>query len=104
MIVIAGEKMEFKMDNEDFINFGRGQNFNDEMPRVLKVILRKLVSQLPENEKSAVILKFWDNKNIEDIATELRVRKTTAQKFLDSALKKIRSEFFNHFLNKNSVN
>lgn len=56
------------------------------------VIARSLMKQLPPKQRKAVVLRFWHNYSIFEIAKSLRVTWVEADKILSKALVKMKRE------------
>ncbi|MEO5957931.1 MAG: sigma-70 family RNA polymerase sigma factor, partial [Opitutaceae bacterium] len=59
----------------------------------LAPLLDEAVESLPAADRSAVLLRFFENKNFRDIGTALGVSDDTAQKRVARALEKLRAAF-----------
>lgn len=55
-------------------------------------ILNLFVDVLPERERRVLRLWFWENKNLYEISKIERVRMNTAEKILESGLKRLKQK------------
>ena len=57
-----------------------------------KVIVRSLLRKLPLKQRKAIILRFWHNYSISDVARELRISWKKSYKMITGGLVKLRKE------------
>ena len=78
--------VQLKPEYEEFIG-----SEDEDIP--LLITLQELLEQLNEDEKSVVILRFYENYTFKEIAELLDMPLGTAKSILYRALSKLRKEF-----------
>jgi RNA polymerase sigma-70 factor (ECF subfamily) len=78
--------VQLKSDYKEFIGLG-----DEDVP--LSITLQELIEQLNEDEKSIVILRFYEGYSFKEISEMLNIPLGTAKSVLYRALGKLRKQF-----------
>jgi RNA polymerase sigma-70 factor (ECF subfamily) len=76
---------------EDYMEQGNNDHFADHIP--LSITLQDLINNLKEVEKSVVMLKFYHDYTLKDIAELLDIPIGTVKSVLYRSLEKLRGEY-----------
>ena len=58
-----------------------------------QIIIRSLLRQLPEKQKKAIILRFWEDQSIDEIARTLKISWDDADELIEKGLLILKKEF-----------
>ena len=61
-----------------------------------QIIVRSLLRKLPQRQQKAIILIFWDNYSVSEVARKLKVSWEEADKTILRGLMKLRNECMDH--------
>ncbi len=82
-------KSEIKIDNiKDPISIE-----DDLINRLTIKELKKIINELPDNQKRRVIKYYFEDMTLEEIAKEERVNKSSIKRAIDNAIKNISKKF-----------
>lgn len=69
-------------------------NKKEDIPETLKNLMQKMVQELPQDERTVIYMRFWENKSPAVIARELGASRKIITQTYFRALKSLRASFF----------